>query len=107
MDIICWWKLHAHRYPNLSRIAWDYLSIPASSVPSEHLFSRAGDIITKKRNRLLDTSCSALLLVKSWLSFPEVEQWELDNEEEVEEGHEAELQGQAYSDSDLSYLVCD
>lgn len=74
-------------------MAKDYLSAPASSVPSEQIFSLAGDIITKKRNKLLEGSCSSLLLLKSWLKDPELEDWELsmceageigDEEEEIE-----------------------
>jgi hypothetical protein len=73
-----WWKANSYRFPELARMARDYMSVPASSVPSEQLFSPAGDIITKKRNRLLDSSSSALLLVKSWLGWPEVEEWEVE-----------------------------
>jgi hypothetical protein len=71
--------------PDVTRMARDYMSVPASSIPSEQLFSRAGDIITKKRNRLLDSSSGSLLLVKSWLGWPEVEQWEIDEERKIEE----------------------
>lgn len=79
-----WWKLNAYWFPDLARMARNYMSVPASSVPSEQLFSRAGDIITKKRNLLLDSSSSALLLVKSWLGCPEVEKWEIDLERKKE-----------------------
>jgi hypothetical protein len=54
-------------------MARDYMSITATSVPSEKLFSRAGNIITKKRNRMLESSCNAILLVKSWLGQEDVD----------------------------------
>jgi hypothetical protein len=34
------------------KIAFDTLCIPVTSVPSEQIFSKTGDLITKKRNRL-------------------------------------------------------
>lgn len=76
VDPIQWWKLHEHRFPNLARMARDHMAVPASSAPSEQLFSRAGDVITKKRNRMLESSCSSILLIKSWLGQPNIEVWE-------------------------------
>jgi hypothetical protein len=64
IDPIQWWKLHTHQFPNLARMAHDYMSITATSVPSQQLFFRASDIITKKRNHMLEY-CNAVLLVKS------------------------------------------
>lgn len=47
-----WWKLNEHRYPHLAKLAKCYLSIPATSVPAERVFSTAGDILTDKRAAL-------------------------------------------------------
>jgi hypothetical protein len=41
-----------------------------------------GDIITKKRNRLVDNTARALLLVKNWIGQPDVEAWEIDELEQ-------------------------
>ncbi|KAA8911922.1 hypothetical protein FN846DRAFT_903994 [Sphaerosporella brunnea] len=57
-----------------------YLSIPAGSVPAERLSSRAGDIITKKLNRLGDRTANILLLVENWIGQPDVEEWEREDE---------------------------
>ena len=46
---------------------------------------RAGDIITKKRNRL-GVSAAPLLLFKSWMGPPEVQEWEIWQQIEKEEG---------------------
>ena len=62
-----WWKAHETEYPLLSKIAQDYLSIMATSVPCEQLFSIAGLTITKSRNRLTGKSTRAILCLKSWL----------------------------------------
>ena len=43
---------NSNRYPVLSAPDKQYLSAPPTSVPSEHVFSTAGDILTDKRNRL-------------------------------------------------------
>jgi hAT family C-terminal dimerisation region len=52
IDVLGWWKQNQTVYPNLSRMAGDFLSIPATSVPSERLFSDAGQLITNRRNCL-------------------------------------------------------
>jgi hypothetical protein len=56
IDPIYWWKTHETIYPCLSTLAFDVLCIPARSVLSEQIFSKAGDIFTKRRNKLSDNS---------------------------------------------------
>lgn len=65
-DNLQWWKENEKNYPNLSRIAQNYLSIPASSAPVEGLFSRAGDVITKRRNSLNPDIINSLMVVKEF-----------------------------------------
>ena len=52
MKISEWWRSHSPSYPNLSIIARKYLSIVATSVPSERLFSVAGNVVNAKRSSL-------------------------------------------------------
>eukprot|EP01121_Diplochlamys_sp_Union-15-3_P015147 TRINITY_DN4948_c0_g1_i1.p1 TRINITY_DN4948_c0_g1~~TRINITY_DN4948_c0_g1_i1.p1 ORF type:complete len:191 (-),score=24.46 TRINITY_DN4948_c0_g1_i1:42-614(-) len=47
-----WWKNHKSEYPNLARLAKRILAIPGTSVGVERLFSKAGDVVNKNRNRL-------------------------------------------------------
>ena len=47
-------------------IARDHLAIPATSAPSERVFSQGGDIVTKKRNRLSGERIRELLCLKDW-----------------------------------------
>ena len=61
-----WWDFHSIDYPVLAKIAKDYLSIQASSAPSERLFSGAADVITDDRNRLSPDCARALVCLKSW-----------------------------------------
>ena len=48
---LLWWKSRVVDYPILSALARQELAIPATSASSERLFSVAGQIVTKKRNR--------------------------------------------------------
>jgi hypothetical protein len=49
-------------------MARDFLTIQATSVASEQVFSIAGHTITKTRNRLLPETARASLCMKSWIS---------------------------------------
>ena len=60
-NILMWWKVHAVRFPYLSRLARRYLAMPATSASVERLFSVAGQVVTAKRARL-DPSTVTLLV---------------------------------------------
>jgi hypothetical protein len=64
-----WWLINRESYPILSKMAFDLLAIPATSVPSEQIFSKAGDLITQRRNRLNKKIIKTLMLLESWLKF--------------------------------------
>ena len=62
-----WWKEHSHKFPNLSAVVKRYLCTPATSVPSERVFSTAGDIVTAKRAQLKPVYVDKLIfLKKNW-----------------------------------------
>lgn len=58
-------------FPVISRMARDYLAMPAMSAPAESLFSQVGDIVTKKRNRLSPTMIKILAIMKSRGKIPD------------------------------------
>lgn len=51
-DPLLWWKNNQNVYPRLFQIMKRRLCIMATSVPCERIFSKAGQTITEKRNRL-------------------------------------------------------
>ncbi|CAG8513635.1 13544_t:CDS:2 [Dentiscutata heterogama] len=69
IDILLWWKLQVITYPNLTRMAQNYLAILATSAPIERIFSNATDLITPKRNNLKSKTINKLICLKSWLKL--------------------------------------
>ena len=61
------WKTHSTEYPNLSKLAVDYLCIHASSIPCKQLFSTASQVLCKSRNRVSGDTVKACLCLYSWL----------------------------------------
>jgi hAT family C-terminal dimerisation region len=51
-NVLQFWKANAFNYPILSAMAKDYLTVQASSVPSERAFSSGVDLVTADRCRL-------------------------------------------------------
>lgn len=51
-DIGAWWGNKGSQFPLMQRVAKKYLAINPTSTASERLFSLAGNIASKKRNRL-------------------------------------------------------
>lgn len=62
---IDWWQRHSLVYPNLAPSALKLLSVIATSVPSERLFSKAGETMAQKRNNLQGERLSKLLFLQS------------------------------------------
>ena len=61
---LLWWKTNSTRFPVLSKLARKYLAIPATSTPSERLFSEAGNIMTIKRAQLAPNTLENLVFCK-------------------------------------------
>lgn len=64
-DILSWWMKHTAEFPILSQLSKFVHAIPASSAPSERLFSAAGNTITEKRSRISPEVLHGVLFLKS------------------------------------------
>lgn len=74
-DPINYWFQYETIYPNLSTIAKKYLAIVTTSVPTERVFSKAGNILSEHRNRLIPEHLQQLWFLNS-LSMKE---WQLND----------------------------
>jgi hypothetical protein len=70
-DPITWWLLQKHRYPNLSQMALDILSILCMSADVEWLFSSYGLTLEDRRNQIGPELLEALEYLKSWQKIKE------------------------------------
>lgn len=61
---LLWWKQNEHKFPILAQMARKYLSIPATSAPSERIWSRASNVLTIKRAKLDDAIASDIMFIK-------------------------------------------
>lgn len=60
-DILAWWKLYGSKYPIISRMARDILSVPMSTVASESCFSLANQALCEKRCSLLPETLEGVI----------------------------------------------
>lgn len=63
-DSLAWWKNNAHKYLHIARLAQHDLAVPGTSVPSERIFSSAGDIVTASRSHLLPENVDKLIFLQ-------------------------------------------
>ena len=68
----------AYDFPIISQIARDYAAIPATSAPSERVFSVAGNLVSKKRTKISSENVRYVLCLRSWGILVEA-----DEEEEI------------------------
>jgi len=64
---LTWWEQNEDVYPNIAKLARRLLCIPATSAPSERVFSNAGLTIDSKRAAMLPDNASDLVFLHdSW-----------------------------------------
>jgi hypothetical protein len=71
---LTWWKLNQSKYKMLSEVALRVLCIPATSAPSERVFSVAGLTIAKDRSRLAPQTANELIFLHD--ALPAIRKYE-------------------------------
>ena len=66
-DPLEWWRRQTS-LPKLAKMAFDILSIPATSCEVERVFSKSKLVISTQRHRLMDETIEQLVCLKYWLS---------------------------------------
>ena len=64
-DPLLWWKQNCQAFPMLEKVARVYLCTVATSVPSERLFSKAGELISARRNRIKPKNINMFLFLNN------------------------------------------
>lgn len=64
-DPLQWWRNNKHIYPNVAKVARKYLCTLATSVPSERLFSKAGELVSQKRSSIKPKNVDMMLFLNS------------------------------------------
>ena len=67
-DPLCWWEHEKQKFPALQYFARKYLCICGTSVPSERLFSKGGNIVNTQHNRLSAENVNMLIFLSKNMS---------------------------------------
>lgn len=62
-DPLAWWKVHRVNFPMLSKLVSKFLCIPATSSPSERVFSAGGNVVTCQRSCLKPAKVDMLVFL--------------------------------------------
>ena len=63
-NVLTWWKENKQTFPYLFNLAKHFLHIPATSVPSERIFSLAGYIVCDRRSNILASNVDRAIYLK-------------------------------------------
>lgn len=66
-DVVGWWKLNKLKYPTLSKMARDILSVPVSTVDPDSVFDTTSKEMDRYRCSLRPETLEALICAKDWL----------------------------------------
>nr|CAI5823715.1 unnamed protein product [Callosobruchus analis] len=62
---LAFWSANKNLLPELSKMHQKYLCIPATSVPSERIFSKTGIITNSRRNRLSNKNLNQVVFLNT------------------------------------------
>ncbi|CAA2937928.1 zinc finger BED domain-containing DAYSLEEPER isoform X1 [Olea europaea subsp. europaea] len=66
-DVLEWWKVNSTRYPRLSLMARDFLSVQSTAASPEDIFCSKGEEIDRQRFSIPFENTQTLLCIKSWM----------------------------------------
>ncbi|TXG53317.1 hypothetical protein EZV62_022486 [Acer yangbiense] len=84
LDVLTWWKGQQTRYPILSHLARDVLTIPISTVASESAFSIRGRVLDQYCSSLSPDTVQALVCTRDWLFDKKTEEDHINMDELIE-----------------------
>ncbi|XP_061164341.1 E3 SUMO-protein ligase ZBED1-like [Saccostrea echinata] len=62
-DPLSWWRGNENKFPSIAKLARKFLGSPATSVPSERIFSSAGLLVSKLRDRLSSDTVDKIIFL--------------------------------------------
>ena len=65
INVLTWWKNNQNQFPHLFQLVRSNLHIPATSVPSERIFSLAGYIVRDRRSKILSKNVNKAIFLKT------------------------------------------
>ncbi|KAK7411135.1 hypothetical protein VNO78_02567 [Psophocarpus tetragonolobus] len=68
-DVLAWWKLNKLKYPTLSKMARDILSVPISTVDPDSVFYSKSKEMDQYRVSLKPETVEALICAKDWMQY--------------------------------------
>ena len=64
INVLSWWKNNKNQFPHIFQFVRSNLHIPATSVPSERIFSLAGYIVRDRRSKILSRNVNKAIFLK-------------------------------------------